>query len=188
MRTPSPNLPWSKFPHLLHPGYSDTKLLFLLYPQTPLLRSLCLRNSTLRHFVPNFWFPSTKSHRPGQSDSESFPAGRLLVFLPTCPVLLPYHLGWSRKGAAPRRLPASAAANQGLPHTPPPRPIPQQRCSPTSAPGGLTPDGAPRPIWRGRPDSAPSQPGSPHRLVPSSSNPGVQIPALSPSDPGMSTA
>ena len=40
---------------------------------------------------------------------------------------------------------------------------------------------------RGRPDSAPSQPGSPHTLVSSSSNPGVQIPALSPSDPAVST-
>ena len=146
---PQKNLPWSKFPHLLHPGYCDTKLLFLLYPQTPLLRSLCLRNCTLRHFVPKFWYPCTKSHRPGQSNSESFPTGCLVVFLPTCPVLLPYHLGWSRKGAAPRRLPASAAANQGLPHTPPPRPIPQQQCSPTSAPGGSTPDRAPRPIWGG---------------------------------------
>lgn len=149
MRTAPPKSSVVKVPASPAPGYSDTKLLLLLYPQTPPLRSPCLRNSTLRHFVPKFWFPSTKSHRPGHSDSESFPAGCLLVFLPTCPVLLPYHLGWSRKGAAPRRLPASAAANQGLPHTPPPRPIPQQRCSPTSAPGGLTPDGAPRPIWGG---------------------------------------
>ena len=97
-----------------------------------ILKLCSLGHSTLRHFAPIFWFPSTKSHRPGQSNSESFPGGCLLVFLSTCPDFLPYHLVWSRKGAAPRRLPASAAANQRLPHTHPR--LGQSRCSDAAPP------------------------------------------------------
>lgn len=55
---------WSEFLQLLHPGYCDTKLLFLLYPQTQIPQLLCLCNSTLGHSAPNFCPPALTARSP----------------------------------------------------------------------------------------------------------------------------
>lgn len=78
-------------------------------------------------------------------------------------------------GCGAQTAPASAAANQRLPHTPAAA-NPQQQCSSASSPGGLTQDWACRPAsWSL--GSNPSQPGNLHPLVfPPSPNPGFSGP------------
>ena len=105
-----PNLPWSEFPQLLHPGYCDTKILFLLYPQTPVPRSLSLRNSTLGHFAPKFCSPVLKATGPASQILTPPPQGVSLFSFPP-PQSSPTSSAGSSQGAAPRQRP------------PPPRPI-----------------------------------------------------------------
>lgn len=161
-----PNLPWSEFPQLLHPGYCDTKILFLLYPQTPFPRSLSLRNSTLGHFAPKFSSPVLKATGPASQVLTPPPQGVSLFPFPP-PQSSPHLLGWKQLGRGAETAPASAAANQRLPHAPPtPKPPtaaanPQQRCSSTSTPGGLTPNWAPLPTSGNRVSLLPARESTP---------------------------